>query len=62
MKKLDEDYWTYKGYDIYLLEHPKLYGKYEIYRNDEFIQRVITLSEAKVFINARVDFLKNPFY
>jgi hypothetical protein len=58
MKKIDEDYWTYKGYDVYLLEHPKLYGKYEIYRDDEFIQRVITLAEAKVLINIRVDLLK----
>lgn len=62
MKKVDEDYWKHKGYDVYLLEHPKLYNKYEVYKNDVFIQRVISLSEAKSLINTRVDFLKKPFY
>ena len=57
MKKIDNDFWKYKGYDIYLLEHPKLYGKYEIYKNDVFIKRVVSLSEVKLLINVKFDFL-----
>jgi hypothetical protein len=62
MKKIDKDYWKYKEYDIYLLEHPKLYGKYEIYKNEVFVLRVNTLLDAKSLIDTRVNFLKKPFY
>jgi hypothetical protein len=58
MKKIDKDYWTHKGYDIYLLEHEKLYGKYEVYRNDEFRGRYPTFSVCKKIIDSQVEFLK----
>jgi hypothetical protein len=50
MKNIGEGYWNYKGYDIYLAEHPKLIGKYEIYSGCNFIKRVYTLKEAKQII------------
>lgn len=53
MIMIDNDYWTYKGYDVYLLEHPKLSGKYEICMNDVFIERVNTLKDCKIVINIR---------
>ena len=52
MKKIGEDYWNYNGCDVYLAEHPKLQGKYEIYKGCDFIQRAYSLIEAKeVIIN-----------
>jgi hypothetical protein len=29
MKKIDDGHYQYKGYDIYLAEHPKLCVKYD---------------------------------
>jgi hypothetical protein len=58
MKRVDVDHFNHEGYDIYKLEHPKLYGKWEIYRNDEFIIRVLDLKEAKTLIDARVEIIK----
>lgn len=52
MKKIGEGYWNYNGYDVYLAEHPKLSGKYEIYKGCDFISRAATLKEAKKIINA----------
>lgn len=51
MKKIDFDTYSYKGYEIMLYSHPKLYGKYEIYKGDKFICRALTLSDAKIKIN-----------
>ena len=50
MKKIDIEYWVYKGYDVYLAEHPQLPGKYEIYKGSDFIQRAYSLKEAKQII------------
>jgi hypothetical protein len=51
MKKIGDDYWTYRGCDVFLMgEHPKLYGKYEIFRGDDFIARAETLKQAKIII------------
>jgi hypothetical protein len=47
MKNIGEGYWTYNGCDVYLAEHPKLQGKYEIYKGCDFIVRAYTLAEAK---------------
>ena len=52
MKKISEDYYNYFGYDIYKREHPKLFGKYEIYKGCDFIKRVINLNEAKKTIQS----------
>jgi hypothetical protein len=58
MKKINQDYWVHKGYDIYILEHTKLYGKYQIHRNEVFITRTLTIKQAKELIDLRVNFLK----
>ena len=47
---MDKDF-NYKGFDVYYLPHPKLYGNYEIYEGEEFKQRVPTKANAKSFIN-----------
>ena len=47
MKKIGDGYWHYNGCDVYLAEHPKLSGKYEIYKGCDFIQRSYSLKEAK---------------
>lgn len=46
--------YNYKGFDIYLAEHPKLYGKYEIYKHDLFICRAANIKEAKNIINTHI--------
>jgi hypothetical protein len=50
MKKIGKDYWVYRGYDVYLSIHPKLQGKYEIYKGCDFISRSTTLKECKKII------------
>lgn len=51
MKKIAEDYYNFKGFDIYKAIHPKLYGKYEIYKGCIFISRAANLKEAKQILN-----------
>lgn len=50
MKNISSSQWHYGGYDIYLFQHPALFGKYEVYLNEDFIQRVCNLKEAKDII------------
>jgi len=53
MKAINFKIWYYKGYFIQEAEHPLLYGKYEIYKDDElttFVKRVQTIFEAKKII------------
>ena len=50
MKKIGEGYWNYNGCDVYLAEHPKLSGKYEIYKGCDFIQGAYSLKESKQII------------
>ena len=54
MRYVDFEQWQHKKYDIFLYgEHPKLYGKYEIYKDECFIERAATLKEAKEIIDER---------
>ena len=53
MKNTGDEYWNYNGCDVYLAEHPKLIGKYEIYKGCDFIQRAYSLKEAKQIIIER---------
>ena len=53
MKKIAEDCYNLKGFDIYKAIHPKLYGKYEIYKGCDFISRALNLNDAKQIINLR---------
>jgi hypothetical protein len=49
--KIDKDFYRCgQDYYIYLIEQPKLIGKYEIYKNETFIERAINLSHAKEII------------
>lgn len=50
MKKVGDGWWRYNGCDVYLAEHPKLIGKYEIFKGDDFISRAYTIKEAKEII------------
>lgn len=50
MKTIGDGYWNYNGCDVYLAEHPKLIGKYEIYKGFDFIKRAHTLKEVKQII------------
>lgn len=50
MIKIDSEYYTYLGYDIYLAIHPKLIGKYEIYKDEKFIKRGYSLKDCKQII------------
>ena len=50
MKNIGDGYWDYNGCDVYLTEHPKLKGKYEIYKGCDFISRAYNLKEAKQII------------
>jgi hypothetical protein len=52
MKKIGDGYYNYKGCDVYLALHPKLYGKYEIYTGCDFISTAKNLKEAKRIILA----------
>ena len=52
MKKIGQGYYNYKGCDVYLALHPKLYGKYEIYRGCDFISKAENLKKAKNIILA----------
>ena len=55
MKKIDFDYYTYRGYDIYTAVHPKLYGSYEIYKGECFISRALNLNHCKEIINKDIN-------
>ncbi len=50
MKNIGDGYWKYNGCDVYLAEHPKLQGKYELYKGCDFISRAYSLKEAKQII------------
>jgi hypothetical protein len=50
MRKIGNGYWNYKGFDIYLAVHPKLPGKYEIYKGCDFVKRASTLKDCKQII------------
>ena len=50
MKNIGDGYWNYNGCDVYSAEHPKLQGKYEIYKGCDFISRAYNLKEAKEII------------
>jgi hypothetical protein len=56
---ISEGHFQYKGFDIYRLEHPKLYGKWQIHRNGEFITRVPQKKDAESYIDGRLDFIKD---
>jgi len=43
---------TYKGYNIYFAPHPKLFGNYEIFKEENFVSRAKNLKEAKQKINS----------
>lgn len=52
MKKISSGLWYYKRCLIYeSIRHPKLYGKYELFEKDNFIDRTNTLDEARNRIN-----------
>ena len=51
MKKDEDGNWIYKNFTVYLAEHPKLKGKYEIYKGEDFVSRAYNLSDAKGMIN-----------
>lgn len=53
--KIGDGYWNYKSHDIYLAEHPKLIGKYEIYKGCDFVKRSYTLKEAKEIIDSQIN-------
>jgi len=44
-----EDY-TVGEFDVYYLPHPALYGKLEIFKGEEFINRAATKKEVKLLI------------
>ncbi len=49
-KQIDVDEWLYKGCFIQKSEHPKLIGKYEVFKNDKtqsYVGRCHTFAEAK---------------
>jgi len=49
-KKIEIDEWLYKGCFISKFIHPNLYGKYEVFKNNQqqtFIGRTIKFTEAK---------------
>jgi hypothetical protein len=50
MRKIGDEYWNYKGFDIYLAIHPKLPGKYEIYKGCDFVKRASTVKDCKQII------------
>ena len=50
MKQIDTHEWIYKGCFIQLFEHPALFGKYSVFKNNEkqtHIGRFKTMKEAK---------------
>jgi len=53
MKNIGDGYWNYNGCNVYLAEHPKLQGKYEIYKGCDFVSRAYSLKEAKQIIIER---------
>ncbi len=61
MKTIDVDMWEHKGYLIMKFEHPKLAGKYEIFKNNETEDRLgtrfSTLKECRDTIN---NLITNP--
>lgn len=56
--KIDKSHYRYKGYDIYLAIHPKLWGKYEIFNGEEFMARAFSINDAKESINKYIFFEK----
>jgi hypothetical protein len=44
----------YLGFFIYYLPHPALLGSWEIFKNDEFIARVFTKTEAKKLCKEKI--------
>ena len=54
MKKIDEGHYQHKNFDVFLAEHPKLSGKYEIFDQDTFISRAYDLKEAKEIIKSKL--------
>lgn len=52
MKQIEINHYTYLGYDIYLAVHPKLIGKYEIYKGENFIKRGYSLKDCKQIIKS----------
>ena len=53
MRKIGDGYWKYNGCDVYLAEHPKLQGKYEIYKGCDIVSRAFSLNEAKQIIQKK---------
>ena len=49
-----KDDFEYLGFCIYYLPHPALYGKWEIFKADEFIARVNTKKEAKKICKEKI--------
>jgi hypothetical protein len=51
---MNEDF-DYKGYDVFYIPHPKLYGNFEVWFNSEsFIGRTLSVIEAKAMINRHI--------
>ena len=50
IKKIEINYYTFKGFDIYEAIHPMLYGKYEIYKDEIFIARALNLKDVRKII------------
>ncbi len=53
MEKVDLKHWQHKGYDIFKEVHPALFGKYEIYEGEQFIDRVMKKKHAVEIIDER---------
>lgn len=51
MRSIDIRHWNHKGFDIYEAIHPKLIGKYEVYKDETFIDRALTIADAKRIID-----------
>lgn len=49
-----KDDFKYLSFYIYYYPHPSLYGKWEIFKDDEFIARVGTKKEAKKLCKEKV--------
>jgi hypothetical protein len=50
---MNEDF-EYLGFFIYYLPHPSLYGKWEIYKNNEFFARAESKKEAKKLCKEKI--------
>jgi len=49
-----KDDFKYLGFDVYYLPHPCLYGKWEIFKNEEFIARANTKKEVKILCKENI--------